>query len=83
MTQIGPRVGKIPWRRIQQPTPVFLPGESHRRSQWAFVHRVANRQTRLKQLSMHAHICTHICNGTLFSFKKEGDPDICYNLGKS
>ena len=21
--------GKIPWRRAQQPTPVFLPGESH------------------------------------------------------
>ena len=24
-----PWVGKIPWRRSQQPTPVFLPGESH------------------------------------------------------
>ena len=23
-------IGKIPWRRAQQPTPVFLPGESHR-----------------------------------------------------
>jgi len=23
-----PWVGKIPWRRTQQPTPVFLPGES-------------------------------------------------------
>ena len=23
-----PWVGKIPWRRAQQPTPVFLPGES-------------------------------------------------------
>ena len=23
------RVGKIPWRRKWQPTPVFLPGESH------------------------------------------------------
>ena len=22
-------IGKIPWRRAQQPTPVFLPGESH------------------------------------------------------
>ena len=22
-------VGKIPWRRAKQPTPVFLPGESH------------------------------------------------------
>ena len=25
-----PRVGKIPWRRKWQPTPVFLPGKSHR-----------------------------------------------------
>ena len=24
-----PWVGKIPWRRAQQLTPVFLPGESH------------------------------------------------------
>jgi len=22
-------IGKIPWRRKQQPTPVFLPGEFH------------------------------------------------------
>ena len=26
----NPWVGKIPWRRAWQPTPVFLPGESHR-----------------------------------------------------
>ena len=24
----NPWVGKIPWRRARQPTPVFLPGES-------------------------------------------------------
>ena len=24
-----PKVRKIPWRRARQPTPVFLPGESH------------------------------------------------------
>ena len=24
-----PWVGKIPWRRARQPTPVFLPGESN------------------------------------------------------
>ena len=24
-----PSVGKIPWRKAWQPTPVFLPGESH------------------------------------------------------
>ena len=26
---IHPWVGKIPWRRAWQPTPIFLPGESH------------------------------------------------------
>ena len=24
-----PQVGKIPWRKSQQPTPVFLPGKAH------------------------------------------------------
>ena len=26
----NPWVGEIPWRRAWQPTPIFLPGESHR-----------------------------------------------------
>ena len=28
-TQSSPWVGKVPWRREGQPTPVFLPGEFH------------------------------------------------------
>ena len=27
--EFDPWVGKIPWRRTWQPTPIFLPGESH------------------------------------------------------
>ena len=27
--KFDPWVGKIPWRRAWQPTPVFLPGEFH------------------------------------------------------
>ena len=27
--RFSPWVGKIPWRRARQPTPVFVPGESH------------------------------------------------------
>ena len=27
--RFNPWVGKVPWRRAWQPTPVFLPGESH------------------------------------------------------
>ena len=34
----NPWVRKIPWRRTWQPTPVFLPGESHRGAWWATVH---------------------------------------------
>ena len=30
--EFEPWVGKIPWRRKWQPTPVFLPGKSH--GQW-------------------------------------------------
>jgi len=37
-----PWVGKIPWRKEQQPTSVFLPGEFHgQRSLWVTVHGVA------------------------------------------
>ena len=38
-----PWVGKIPWRRKWQPTPVFLPGKSHGQRRLAdyIVHGVA------------------------------------------
>ena len=38
--RFNPWVGKIPWRRGWQPTPIFLPGESHG-AWWATVHGVA------------------------------------------
>ena len=31
---MDPWVGKIPWRRAWQPTPVFVPGESHGQRSW-------------------------------------------------
>ena len=46
--------GKIPWRRAWQPTPVFLPEESH--GQRSLVGYSPRSQTQLKQLSMHACI---------------------------
>ena len=50
-------VEKIPWKRKWQPTPVFLPGESHeQRSWWAVVHGVVKSWTRL---------CMHTCTGYL------------------
>ena len=44
-----PWVRKIPWRRVCQPTPVFLPRESHgQRSLAGIVHGVAKSQIRLR-----------------------------------
>ena len=56
--RLGPYVGKIPWRRRWQPTPVLFPGESSflKRGAWkAIVHEVAKRQAWLKRPST-AHI---------------------------
>ena len=52
-----PRVGKILWRRAWQPTPVFLPRESHgQRSLEGYSPQGRKRRTQLKGLSMHACI---------------------------
>ena len=43
-----PWVGKIPWRRKGQPTPIFLPREFHgQRSLQVIVHEVTKSQTPL------------------------------------
>ena len=57
---LDPWVGKIPWRRTWQTTPVFLPGEFHGwRSLGTTVHGVTKSQTWLKWISMHAWIVAH------------------------
>ena len=49
-----PWVWKIPWRRAWQPTPVFLPGESHgQRSLVGYSPEGCKSQTGLKPLSTH------------------------------
>ena len=50
-------VGKIPWRRARQLTPVFLPGESHgQRSLLSYIQSIAlQSQTQLQWLSIHAY----------------------------
>ena len=59
--RFNPWVGKIPWGRKWQPTPVFLPGESHGRRSlvgynprgawWVTVHGVAKSPTRLSDFT--------------------------------
>ena len=52
-----PWVGKIPWRRAWHPLqPSCLEDPMDRGAWQAAVHRVAQNRTRLKQLSMHAHV---------------------------
>ena len=58
-------IGKIPWRRKQLPTPVFLPGESHgQRSLVGYRYRVTKSRTQLS----HA-LCSIVgpcCLSTLY-----------------
>ena len=61
-----PRLGRSPgegilWRRTWQPTPVFLPGESHgKRNLVGYSHRIRKSQTQLKWLR-----CMHACGALL------------------
>ena len=60
-----PWVGKIPWRREWQPTPVFLPGESHREGAWQYaVHAVTEldtteQLTHVEIINMHEYSYTY------------------------
>ena len=60
--RIDPWVGKITWKRSWQPTPAFLPGESHNRGAWqAAVQGVSKTQT---GVSIYTHQTIHIPSGT-------------------
>ena len=56
-----PWVGKIPWRRAWQPTPVFLPGESHGQRSLVSYKSIElwKSQIWLRRLSMQAHMSSH------------------------
>ena len=58
-------VRKIPWRRAWQPTPVFLPGESHGpRSLVGYtIHRVTKSWAQLKGLSTHTLLRADLASG--------------------
>ena len=57
----GPWVGKIPWSRKWQPTPVFLPGKFHgQRSLVGYSPWGPKELETTEPLSMHAPIHAHI-----------------------
>ena len=48
-------VGKIPWRRAWQPTPVFLPGESHGQRSLAGYSPWGHKESDRTDVTSHTH----------------------------
>ena len=55
-----PWVGKVPWRREWQPTPLFLPGESHRQRSLASYNPWGSKESD----TARTHACTRACTHT-------------------
>ena len=62
---------KIPWKRKWQPTPVFMPGKSHRQEipWWAIVHGVTKNWMQLSTIPKkgNAKECSNYCTIALIS----------------
>ena len=70
----GSWVRKVPWRRARQPTPVFLPGESHGQRSRISGHRVAKgpqdcKESDTTEVTEHAHAYILFPNWILISLK--------------
>ena len=53
---LNPRVGKSPWRRKCQPTPVLLPGASHEQRSLAGYSLCGHKESdTTERLSAHTH----------------------------
>ena len=52
----NPQVGKIPWRRAWQPTPVFLPGKSNRQRSLAHCSSQGCIESDTTEVTQHAHM---------------------------
>ena len=60
--RFDPWIRKIPWRRAQQPTPEFLPGECHgQRSLDGYSPWGRKESDMTKQLT-HTHTLTFLCS---------------------
>ena len=72
----SPWVGKIPWRRTWQPTPVFLPGESHEQKSLMGYKSKGSQRVRhdwsdLACVHKHTHTHIHACIKALKSLPLE------------
>ena len=78
--KFNPWVGNIPWRRAWQPTPVFLPGESHRQRNLAGYSPWGHKQLDATEVTLHT--CTPLykqCDHIAFLFKR-GPKSILWSL---
>ena len=77
--EFDPCVRKIPWRRKQQPTPVFLPGKSHgqrrlegystRGCKWSDTTEQLSTNTNYMQGTADRSPNSSNTNGSLFTYK--------------
>ena len=56
-----PWVGKIPWRRAWQPTPVFLPGESHGQRGLAGYSPRGRKESDTTEVTQHTRNLNYVC----------------------
>ena len=64
--EFDPWVGKIPWRRAWQPTPLFLPGESHGQRSLAGYSPSGHKESDMTEVtaSMHTWHIVGVCEAT-------------------
>ena len=58
--RFDPWVRKMPWRRAQQPTPVFLPGESMNIGAWWGIVHGGHKESDMTEETQHKHTHTHV-----------------------
>ena len=55
----NPRIGKVSWKRAWQPTPVFLPGESHGQRSLVGYSPLGHKELDMTKVNTHTY---HYCN---------------------
>ena len=53
-TQLIPELGRFPWRKVRQPIPVFLPGESHGQQSLVGCSPESGKELYMTEITEHA-----------------------------
>ena len=59
--RFNPWIGKIPWKRKWQPTPVFLPGKSHGQRNLASYSPRVCKESNTTEVTQHMHLMIQGC----------------------